>query len=70
MKKEEILKRKGIKVRKVTAKDKSVARTTYQRNANFIITTSNKTQYFSTNGSLQDCLNCERLSKKTNKEIA
>ena len=63
MKKAEVLKQKGIKLRKVTAKDRKNARTTYQRNADYIVITSNKKQYYSTNGSLKDCLTCEKLSK-------
>lgn len=67
MKKQEILKQKGIKLRKVTAKDRALARTTYQRNADYIVVTSNKKHYYSTNGSLKDCLECEKISKKNGK---
>lgn len=63
MKKDEILKQKRIKLRKVNAKDKACARTDYQRKANYIIVTSNKKEYYSTNGSLKDCLKVEELSR-------
>lgn len=63
-KKADVLKSKGIKLRSVTSKDKQEATTTYQREAKFIITTSNKQEYYSTNGSLKDCLWAESNSKK------
>ncbi len=62
MKKSEILKKKGIKVSKVTKRDKDLARTDYQRNANFIVTTSNGRQFYSKNGSLRDALGCEKYA--------
>ena len=55
MKKEEFLKKEGLKIRKATAKDKAYAKTDYQRSANYIIKTKSGKEYFSKNGSVADC---------------
>ena len=68
MTKKEILKETGIKLRSVKKKDRANARTDYQRDADYIITTSNGEEYFSKNGSLKDCLWAEKNSQKTKKK--
>ena len=65
MKKSEILRDKGIKLRRVNMTDRKLAKTDYQRNANFIVTTSNGRQFYSKNGSLKDALECEKFATKT-----
>lgn len=65
MKKSEILRDKGIKLRRVNMADRKLAKTDYQRNANFIVTTSNGRQFYSKNGSLKDALECEKFATKT-----
>ena len=64
-KKADVLKTKGIKIRKTTSSDLKKAKTDYQRNAGYLITTSNGQTYFSKNGSLADCLWAEETSKKS-----
>ena len=72
VKKADILKSKGIKIRKVNKDDKACARTDYQRQANYMITTSNGKQFYSKNGSLRDALGCEKYatSKRTTKPVS
>lgn len=64
MKKNEILKKKGIKIHKVNKTEKALAKTDYQRNANYMVTTSNGRKFFSTNGSLKDALAYEKYATK------
>lgn len=67
MKKADVLMKKGIKLRSVTVEDRKQAKTTLQRNANFVITTANGEEYYSKNGSLSDCLWADASSKKKSK---
>lgn len=64
MKKSDVLIKTGIKLRSVTVEDRKQAKTTLQRNANFVITTANGEEYYSKNGSLRDCLWADANSKK------
>lgn len=68
MKKDEFLKKEGLKIRKVTSKDRACAKTDYQRNADYIIKTKSGKEYYSKNGSIADCktiikLNTPRTTK-------
>ena len=63
MKKDEFLKKNGLKIRKVTNKDRIVAKTDYQRNSNYIIKTKSGKEYFSKNGSVADCKTVLELNK-------
>lgn len=72
MKKDEFLKKNGLKIRKVTNKDRISAKTDYQRNSNYIIKTKSGKEYFSKNGSVADCktvlgLNKPKTTKTTKK---
>lgn len=67
MKKEEILRQKGIKVREVNRVERASARTDYQRNANYMVTTSNGRKFYSKNGSLKDALEAEKYATKAPK---
>ncbi len=67
MKKSDVLIKTGIKLRSVTVEDRKQAKTTLQRNANFVITTANGEEYYSKNGSLRDCLWADANSKKKKK---
>ncbi len=64
MKKEEVLKSKKIKIRKVNKNDRANASNKYQKESNYIITTSNGIQFYSKNGSLKDALGCENYAVK------
>lgn len=75
MKKDEFLKKNGLKIRKVTNKDRIVAKTDYQRNSNYIIKTKSGKEYFSKNGSVADCktileLNKPKTTNKANSKTA
>ena len=68
MKKEDFLKQKGMKIRKVTPSDKKVAKTDYQRKANYIIKTKSGKEYFSSSGTLKDCIAIDKLNQMQKKE--
>lgn len=67
MKKNEVLKQKGIKLRKATEKDKKSAKSDFQREAKYVIKTSNGDEFYSKNGSLKDCLWADATSKADGK---
>lgn len=62
MKKDEFLKKEGLKIRRVTSKDRACAKTDYQRNADYIIRTKSGKEYFSKNGSIADCKTIIKLN--------
>ena len=68
MKKEDFLRQKGMKIRKVTPNDIKVAKTDYQRNANYIIKTKSGKEYFSLSGTLKDCIAIDKLNQMQKKE--
>ena len=68
MKKEDFLRQKGMKIRKVTPSDIKVAKTDYQRNANYIIKTKSCKEYFSSSGTLKDCIAIDKLNQMQKKE--
>lgn len=70
MKKEEFLKKEGLKIRKATAKDKAYAKTDYQRSANYIIKTKSGKEYFSKNGSVADCKTIMNFDSTTTRKPA
>ena len=70
MKKNEVLKQKGIKLRKATEKDKKSAKSDFQREADYVIQTNNGDEYYSKNGSLKDCLSADSMSKINSKAIS
>lgn len=70
MKKEEFLKKEGLKIRKATAKDKAYAKTDYQRSANYIIKTKSGKEYFSKNGSVADCKTIMNFDSATTRKPA
>ena len=53
MKKTDYMERHGLTLRRVTQKDRAVARTDYQRSAEYIIS-NGACEWFSKNGSLRD----------------
>ena len=55
MKKSEYMEKHGLTLRKVEEEDKKLARTDYQRSANYIIN-NGACEWFSMNGSLRDMM--------------
>ena len=68
MTKKEYIEKHGLTLRKVTAEDRKVARTDYQRTADYIIS-DGTTEFFSTKGSLKDIMYFVKSAKAQRREV-
>lgn len=62
MNKQEMLDLMGLVLREVNEEDRKMARTTYQRRANYILELPNGVEYYCKNGTTKEILGFVRLS--------